>query len=320
MKRGLVIGKFYPFHKGHSFLIDYALERSDEVTVLVCDSPDYTIPAATRQKWIQQIHPNAIVRIIPDLGDDDNSEAWAEHTLGFLGYTPDVVFSSEDYGVAYAKLMNTSHQMVDRERKRIPISGTLVRHDRIQQWQYLDTPTRGDLAIRIVVVGAESTGTTTLSRDIAKTLGIPWIPEYGRMYSEGVVHTRYTWRDADFAHIAQAQQAMETHIAQRSNGRVVCDTNATATTIWQERYMERSTADVRAIAANDRVDLYIITGDEIPFVQDATRDGESIRHTMHDQFVAYIEKTQIPFLIVRGSQDERLKAALEAIATLDLRI
>lgn len=320
MTRGLVIGKFYPFHKGHSYLIDYAMERSDEVTVLVCNSPEYSIPAHTRQKWIQHVHPEATVRIIPDIGNDDDSEAWARHTLAFLGYTPDVVFSSEDYGVTYAAYMKTSHHMVDKNRTHVPISGTRVRHDRIKHWGYLDHPTRADLAVRIVVVGAESTGTTTLSSGLAKALGVPWVPEYGRMYSEGMIHTKYVWSDDDFVHIATMQQMMERHMAAHSNGMIICDTNATATTIWQERYMNRSTEAVRVVASQDHADLYIVTSDDIPFVQDGTRDGESIRHAMHRRFIEYLKEADLSYCVVRGDQDTRLKTALSAVENLDLRI
>ena len=54
MTRGIVIGKFYPPHKGHRYLIDYALAHVDSLTVLVCDSPEYAISAETRKKWLQK--------------------------------------------------------------------------------------------------------------------------------------------------------------------------------------------------------------------------------------------------------------------------
>lgn len=67
---------------------------------------------------------------------------------------------------------------------------------------------------------------------------------------------------------------------------------------------------MKEIAANDKADLYIITGDEIPFVQDGIRDGEHIRHTMHTWFEKHIAKTNVPYIVVRGNQKERLKVTL----------
>ena len=70
---------------------------------------------------------------------------------------------------------------------------------------------------------------------------------------------------------------------------------------------------MRNIANRDRADLYIITGDEIPFVQDGIRDGEHIRHEMHQWFVAAAAAEDVPFVIVSGSIAERMEHAMPAI-------
>lgn len=314
MKRAIVIGKFYPPHLGHKYLIDYAEARSDQLTVLVCDSPAYAIPAEQRKSWLEQIHPHVTVRIIADLGDDDDSKGWAEHTLRFLGYRPDVVFSSESYGPAYARHMKTKHVMVDQERTNVPISATRVRADILKEWDYLHPVVKADLAIRVAVVGAESTGTTTLSKDLAKTLHAPWVPEYGRLYSEGLVYSQHEWNDEEFVHIAKMQQDMEREFAKNSHGIIVCDTNAFATSLWQKRYMGHTTPEVEAIAQQDRVNQYFLTGDEIPFVQDGIRDGEHIRHDMHTAFARQLDSLLTPHETLRGPKRTRVAKAKEVIA------
>ena len=161
-------------------------------------------------------------------------------------------------------------------------------------------------------MGAESTGTTTLSRDLAKALNVPWVFEVGRYYTESILTTNYEWFDDDFYRIGRLQQAYENEMAARSNGVLVCDTNAVATELWQRRYMGRTTAEMRRIAARDKADLYIITGDEIPFVQDGIRDGEHLRHRMHRWFITHIKKTGVPNIVVTGSKQQRLNASLVA--------
>ncbi|MGE5299206.1 MAG: AAA family ATPase, partial [Acidobacteriota bacterium] len=240
--RGVVIGKFYPPHLGHNYLIDTALKNCDEVDVLVVDNPAYKIPSKLRAEWLRSHHPAANVHIIPDINDDDNSPAWALHTMKFLGYRPGVVFSSEAYGKPWAEAMGCKYVNVDIARTTIPISATKVRHDLLKEWQYLGNETKAGLALRIVIVGAESTGTTTLSRDLAMALKLPWVPEVGRYYTESILTTNYEWRDDDFYRIGKLQQAYEAEIAKRSDGVVVCDTNAVATELWQRRYMGRTTA------------------------------------------------------------------------------
>lgn len=310
--RGVVIGKFYPPHLGHNYLIDTALRNCENVDVLVVDSPDYHIDPEKRRDWLQRHHPSATVRIIPDIGKDDDSEAWALHTIKFLGRVPDVVYASMDYAGPWARAMGCKHVEVDTPRVHIPISGTEIRKDILKSWDFLSDETKAGLAVRIVIVGAESTGTTTLSRDLAEALTAPWVPEIGRYYTESILTTKYEWRDEDFYRIGKLQQQYENEVASRSDGIVVCDTNSVATELWQRRYMGHTTAAMKRIAGQDKADLYIITGDEIPFVQDGIRDGEHLRHKMHKWFLAHIKKTGIPYVVVRGTRSERLGAALEA--------
>lgn len=309
--RGVVIGKFYPPHLGHNHLVDSALAGCDYVDVLVVDSPLYKIPAENRRQWLQARHPRANVQIIPDVApEDDNSPTWARHTTKFLGYTPDVVYSSEYYGRAWARAMGCQHVDVDISRVTVPISGTKVRQDLLKSWDYLSSEVKAGLALRVVILGAESTGTTTLARDLAAELHVPWVPEIGRYYTESIMTSDIDWCDDDFYRIGRLQQAYEAEIAMRSQGVIVCDTNTVATELWQRRYMGATTDEMHDIATRDKADLYIITGDEIPFVQDGTRDGEHIRHDMHQWFVEHIKATGTPYIIVSGSPEDRLAEAL----------
>lgn len=313
MKKGLVIGKFYPPHNGHHYLIDVASEQSDLLDVLICDNPAYVIPAEVRKTWLINRHPTAKVHIIPDIEKDDDSRAWAQHTKQFLGYTPDVVFSSEDYGDAYAKHMNAVHVAVDKARRTVPVSGTNVRADVLKNWHFLQPQVRADYAIRICILGAESTGTTTLSKALAKHYAAPWVPEYGRYYTEALNDMTHEWHSEEFTFIARQQQAMEHALAGQSKGLLICDTNAFATRLWHKRYMGTYSAAVDAIATQDRVDLYIVTDDSIPFVQDGIRDGQHIRHDMHEQFVAAVQSTAVPSMICTGTVQERRAQAIKAI-------
>lgn len=309
--KGVVVGKFYPPHRGHHYLIDTAIENCTHTDVLVVDNPTYQISAERRQAWIAARHPQATVHIVPDIEDDDNSDAWANHTINFLGYSPDVVFSSETYGKTWAEAMGCNHIDVDIPRDTIPISGTLVREDMLDAWRFLDDEVRAGLAIRIVVLGAESTGTTTLTRDLAEALHAPWAPEMGRYYTESILTSGKVWTNEDFYRIGKMQQMYENEMAKVSDGIVICDTNAVATELWQRRYMGRISSEMSAIAAQDKADMYIITGDEIPFVQDGLRDGEHVRHQMHQWFIKHIQKTGVPYIIVSGDKSTRLMNAVK---------
>ncbi len=315
-QRGLVIGKFYPPHRGHKYLIDTARAECEQLTVIVCWKKSQLISGVERARWIQEIHPDVQVKLLDDdrLADDD-SEGWAKSTLEVLGFVPDAVFTSESYGDPYASFMGSVHVLVDKDRTHIPISATMVRSSPMAYAQLLEPCVRASFARRVCVLGAESTGTTTLSKDLAEHYKTVWVPEYGRMYSEGKLFgdTNAAWRTDEFVKIAKAQCVLEDTLAEASNGLVICDTDAFATGIWHERYMGRRSFRVKTIASRRRYDLYILTGDEIPFVQDGTRDGEYIRHGMHQKFIERLNEEGKKYIIVTGTKEERLQKAIQAI-------
>jgi nicotinamide mononucleotide transporter len=133
----VVIGKFYPLHTGHSYLIDTAVSKVQTVTVIVCNRKGETIPGTLRAQWIKKIHPQVDVKIIEDVYDPDDSAVWAQKTIEWLGYIPEFVFTSEQYGDAYAKFMENTHILVDGKRQKYPVSGTKIRSNPKKYFSFL---------------------------------------------------------------------------------------------------------------------------------------------------------------------------------------
>ncbi|MCW1923572.1 AAA family ATPase [Luteolibacter arcticus] len=311
---GVVIGKFLPPHRGHRFLIETALSRCDRVIVIICGKPIDPIPPEFRARWLSEMVPSAEVMLIDDRYDENDSRVWAENTIGWLGRAPDAVFTSEDYGDRYASHLGCAHVLVDKARITIPCSGTAVRTDALAMWDFIDAPVRGWFAKRVVIVGAESTGTTTLAMDLASALRTTWVSEYGREYSE-VKQARgeAIWESAEFLDIAREQNRREDLAAREANRVLICDTNSFATMLWHRRYMGHDDERLNAIADECRADLYLLTGDEIPFVQDGLRDGEHIRNDMHRWFESALEAQSVPWHLLRGGREQRVKDALAII-------
>jgi len=311
---GVVVGKFLPPHRGHRFVIERALSQCDRVVVIVCGKPDDPIPPELRVAWLREMLPEAEIMLIDDRYDEHDTAVWAANTVGWLGRAPDVVFTSEDYGERYAAMMGAHHVMVDRARARVPCSGTAVRSDPFVMWDFLDPPLREWFAKRIVIVGAESTGTTTLATDLAGALRTNWVSEYGREYSsikQG--QGEAAWNSAEFMDIAREQTRREDAAAREANRFLICDTNAFATVQWHRRYMGSPMPHLEKFAAACRADLYVLTGDEIPFVQDGLRDGEHLRHVMHCWFEKALAAQGVPWFLVRGGREFRVLQVLAQI-------
>ncbi len=319
MKRGLIVGKFYPPHAGHHFLINEGRKYCDQLTVFICDKPEYRIPAKLRANWLRKEHPDITVKVIVDLLDDNDSPAWGKLAVDELGYKPDVVFTSESYGDPWSKAIGCEHKLIDMDRAAIPCSGTMARKNPFAVWQYLQPEVRAYFALRVCVVGAESTGKTTLARALAEHYKTEWVPEYGRVYSEEVVDDmwNYQWKTEDFTKIAHRQARMEDEAAMKANKLLVCDTDVFATAVWHRRYMGVRSVPVEALATKrPRVTLYIVPEVETPFEQDGFRDGEHIRSWMHQTFLRELEMWGKDYLLVRGTHQERMTQATKVIDRL----
>lgn len=312
--KGIVIGKFYPPHKGHGYLIEYAKQRVNTLTVIICHHDYQKISGTLRAKWIKQIYPDIKVLVVKDIEKDNDSLAWAKYTKSFLGYVPDIVFTSENYGKQYAKFLGCKHILVDKERKNISISATKIRKNPLKYWDYMEPCVRAYFAKRICVVGAESTGTTTIAKELAKHYKTCWVPEFGRFYSEAKMTAKNSsnWDTDEFQFIAKKQNEIEDYLVKKSNKILICDTDSFATSLWHERYMGFISKKIDKLNAKKNYDLYLLTDDNIPFVQDGTRDGKHIRHKMHERFKEELKKRQKNFLILSGSRKQRRTQAIKA--------
>jgi HTH-type transcriptional regulator, transcriptional repressor of NAD biosynthesis genes len=322
MTLGLTVGKFYPPHRGHKHLIDAARRQVDHLVVLLCHHVSQQIPGELRRDWLREIHPDCDIRLVPDELEDD-SRQWADFTVRHLGRAPDVVFSSEDYGPVYAGYMGSKHVMVDRARQAVGISATRIRQSPLDHLDFLEPCVRAHFVRRVVLIGAESTGKTTLAEKLAERFATTWVPEYGREYWErkvaglSMAGPLPPWESEEFVHIAAEQQRRENHAARTANRVLFCDTNAFATGTWHERYVGRRDQRVDAIGRSDRADLYLLTVPDFPFVQDGWRDGQHIRDWMHQRFVSQLTPLgQERVRLLKGLIERRTDDATAAVEAL----
>lgn len=318
MTLGLAIGKFLPPHRGHGLLIETARARCDEVVAIVCDAGWQDPPAAVRAGWIHESFPDVGTLVLDqdELGlADDDSEGWARVTVEALGRGPDIVFTSEEYGPRYAGFMGSRHVAVDPGRTSVPISGSAIRADPQGCLDWLDPHVRAHYVARVCVIGAESSGKTTLARDLAAHYGAAFVPEFGRVYTEAMPDARrYRWRPEDFRRIAETQAALEDDAARWSPAPLVCDTNPFVTAVFHEAYLGFPDAHLEAEGRARRYDLFVVCDPRTPFAQDATglrRDGER-RLWMHRRYLDYVQDQGAEAVHVTGSREERLATAVSA--------
>jgi len=204
--------------------------------------------------------------------------------------------------------------------------------DLYESWERLSPEAREALTLRVVVVGAESTGKTTLTRDLAQHYrargGIwsstLWVSEFGRDYTVGKIaelglgldddseFRSADWAPKDFAVIALEQQRLENAAASTGSPVLFCDTDALATQIWERRYLgNESTAARDALPVLPARALYLLTDHrDVAFTQDGIRDGEQFRPTMTQWFVDELTLLGERGQFVHGNREDRLAESI----------
>lgn len=135
-KRGFLLGKFMPPHRGHLFLCKSALEMVDELTVLVCSTNTDDMPGDLRHEWMDVALPRAAVlhlhRDLPQAPEDDPDfwEIWREVINEIHPQAIDCVFGSEPYVFRLAEELGAKPVLVDPERDMFPVSGSAIRKTR----------------------------------------------------------------------------------------------------------------------------------------------------------------------------------------------
>jgi HTH-type transcriptional repressor of NAD biosynthesis genes len=319
-KHALVAGKFAPLHQGHQHLIECARREAARVTVLCYATPDFTaMPSALRAQWIESLYPEVQV-LVPHGAPEDSAPGpahWAflRQWLAQEGVVPDAVFSSEDYGPPFAAALGVAHRMVDRARVLVPVCASAIREDVHGQRAWLAPGVYRHFVQRIALVGAESTGKSTLAAYLAERCGTRFVPEIGR---EVWVARQGRLEPADYLAIAERQRAEEDAALDHCHRYLFVDTNALTTLLLGFCYGHLRQAPSALLGyAHDcarRYAAHFLCGDEIAFHQDGWRDDAAWRSRIQGMVRYDLQVRGIPYLELRGTLGQRaaqLMACLE---------
>lgn len=172
--------------------------------------------------------------------------------------------------------------------------------------------------LRVVLTGAESTGKTTLARQLARQYDAEWLPEYVRGF---VVAQGRLPALADVDAIATGHLAAERTALQGQPDLIIMDTDLVSTCIYSEHYFGTCPGWVREAARDRHADLYLLAGADIPYESEpAQRDSAEVRTLLQRRFEAELRARGLRVVRLRGGVSERLATATKAIdALLDAR-
>lgn len=297
-KIGVTVGKFKPFHRGHELMISMAAAELKELTVIVADSEDAEyvgdlyISLVFRYNMVKQALKHLdnvrVVYHVDKYGDAQeydkhgtavDEDFWAYWTNVFTMLAPDANYfvSSDRYGQEAARRMSDTHPTrevqwfpVDPDRELFDISATRIRQDPFGNWKYIHPMFRQLFGKRILVIGPESSGKSTLVRELGKALSSPAVPEYGRILSE--MHENELTEE-HFEQIVKRHHEMELFAIRNSEtGLAISDTDVFTTYLYSEVYLPDSGMEsIRRKCNINWYDLVIILPPELEWDDDGTR-------------------------------------------------
>ena len=172
--------------------------------------------------------------------------------------------------------------------------------------------------IKVVLFGPESTGKTTLSRQLARHYNSVWVPEYARQYLQDKWNNeRKTCEPIDLLPIAIGQMKLENELAKKTDTILICDTDLLETKVYSEAYYS-GTCDpiLETNALKNSYDLYFLTYIDTPWEADDLRDKPNERERMFKAFEQALIKNNKPYVLLKGKKQERLKLAIKHIDNL----
>ncbi|MBP6374360.1 MAG: DUF4301 family protein [Flavobacterium sp.] len=165
--------------------------------------------------------------------------------------------------------------------------------------------------IKIALYGPESTGKTTLAMQLAEHFGTNWVAEYAREYLQHKWDTtQKTCTPDDLLPIAIGQVASENKALQTATDFIFCDTTLLVTKVYSEMYYQFCDPVIDKAARKHKYDLFFLTDIDVPWEADDLRDRPQQREEALAQFEAALVANQKPYIILSGSKEERLAAAI----------
>lgn len=311
--RAYVLMTAMPPTKGHRALIQYAACLAERVEVILCTQPGepFTNERATAVAEMcdsialgNRVHLNRVHKSLPQ--EPEGNEGFWDMWTGFLqmfGFEPgDWIVASEKYGKTLAEYANGIFMPFDIDRDINPEKATNVRNATLAQFDSIDESFQPHLIKTITVFGAESTGKTTLSRELADHVNGHWLPEYARPYLE---NTSNEINDGSMTRIWDGQAALQDYgFYLRNKPFIVQDTDLWSTvgywemSPWAMSGPEKVPYELKYDAQQRQSDLYIITRSNVPFEADPLRYGGAGREITDEQWIDFAGRYGLPYVVL----------------------
>ena len=169
---------------------------------------------------------------------------------------------------------------------------------------------------RILILGPESTGKSTLAEMLAQHYAEPWVPEVAREYLEKLDRP-YTYEDLLL--IGKKQLSLEDELAATAKHFLFCDTDLRVIQVWSQHRYGKVDPWVLEEIARRTYDLILLCAPDLPWQEDPLREHPELEMRQHffEFYQQLSEASGFPWALISGDTAERQSTAIQAVDSLN---
>lgn len=165
--------------------------------------------------------------------------------------------------------------------------------------------------MRIAITGPESSGKTTIALALAEQLNGTCVVEFAREYLLKL-NREYNQQDLDL--IAKGQ--VKSWDASAENSIIVSDTEMLVMHVWSEVKFKTTSDYILKALGKQRFHHYFLCAPDIPWEEDPLREHPEMREELFNLYLEKLEELEVPFTILKGDNEMRMKTAMEVLGEL----
>lgn len=167
--------------------------------------------------------------------------------------------------------------------------------------------------IKVGIIGPESTGKTALAKRLAEEYKTLWVPEYAREY---LTNLGRPYVQTDLLEIAQGQINSVKAIRKKAKRILFIDTDIHVIKVWSDYKYGNCDPWIMQKLQMNVCDIYLLTYHDVPYEEDPLRENPNDRDVLFDMYEKLVNNRQLSYMVMKGSLEERVKAAKSYINPL----